>query len=107
MKYIFVFGSKRIGQITEEFGKALDEYMKQGARFLIGDCDGVDRAAQKYLAERSCRSVCIYASFNPKAEAAGHVRNNIGCWEVKFATTEFLPILFVRIELSNVRKEIE
>lgn len=91
MKCVFVFGSKCIGQIKEELGKALDEYMKQGARFLIGDCDGVDRAAQKYLAERSYRDVCIYASFNPKAEAEGHTRNNIGCWKVKFVTTEFLP----------------
>lgn len=91
MKHIFVFGSKSIGQLTENFCKILDEYRKQGVRFLIGDCDGVDRAVQKYLAERSYQNVCIYASWNPKAENAGHVRNNVGCREVKFVTTEFLP----------------
>ena len=72
---IFIGGSKMISDIDENIKKRLNEFMRCNHEIIIGDCWGIDAAAQKYLYENNYPDVIIYASGNM-------VRNNIGNFKV-------------------------
>ena len=59
---VFISGSKLISKLPEEVKSLLDSYIATGVEFLIGDCYGVDAAAQKYLESKGYCNVTIYCS---------------------------------------------
>lgn len=73
---IFIGGSKNLTKLPESAVAKIDEFVRQGCSFLIGDCYGTDLSVQKLLAERGCKNVTIYCSGDAP-------RNNVGGWQVK------------------------
>ena len=59
---LFISGSKSITELPITFKLLLDDYMVESTEFLVGDCYGVDTAAQKYLASKGYSNVTIYCS---------------------------------------------
>jgi hypothetical protein len=73
MNSVFIGGSRRLGRMNAELARRLDNITQKELRVLIGDANGFDRAAQKYLADHGYRSVCVYCT-------NGQCRNNVGDW---------------------------
>ena len=72
---IFISGSRILKEnIPDTVLLKIQEHIDEGADFLIGDCEGVDKAIQQYLNDKSYDNVTIYAS-------GERVRNNIGFWK--------------------------
>lgn len=61
-KKVFVSGSKSISTLSSEFLELLSEAVREGSEILVGDCYGVDSAAQKYLASIGYPNVTVYCS---------------------------------------------
>jgi hypothetical protein len=80
MTSVFIGGSRRLGRMNAELARRLDNIIGKEFRVLIGDANGFDRAAQKYLSERGYRSVMVYCT-------NGQCRNNVGEWPKQ--TVEF------------------
>lgn len=70
---IVLGGSRHIHAIPEELTNLLQEWLDQGANFLVGDAPGADSAFQLILKKLKALNVTIYSS-------AGYVRNNFGQW---------------------------
>lgn len=73
MTSVFIGGSRRLGHMNAELASRLDNIIRKELRVLIGDANGFDRAAQRYLAEHGYRSVLVYCT-------NGQCRNNVGDW---------------------------
>lgn len=68
---IFIGGSKMISELDKNVKERLKEIIKNNYDVLIGDCWGLDTAAQKFFAENCYRNVTIYVT-------GEKVRNNVG-----------------------------
>ena len=53
----------------------LDDFVRRGCTFFVGDANGADKAVQKHLADRGYKNVVVYC--------ANECRNNIGGWETR------------------------
>lgn len=73
MTSVFIGGSRRLSRINAELAGRLDNIIRKELRVLIGDANGLDRAAQQYLTDHGYRSVLVYCT-------NGQCRNNIGDW---------------------------
>jgi nitrogen regulatory protein PII len=73
MNAVFIGGSRRLGRMNAELARRLDNIIQKELRVLVGDANGFDRAAQKYLADHGYRSVVVYCT-------NGQCRNNVGDW---------------------------
>jgi len=73
MSSVFIGGSRRLGRMNTELARRLDNIIQKELRVLVGDANGFDRAAQKYLADHGYRSVLVYCT-------NGQCRNNVGDW---------------------------
>jgi hypothetical protein len=73
MNSVFIGGSRRLGRMNAEISRRLDNIIQKELRVLVGDANGFDRAAQKYLADHGYRSVLVYCT-------NGQCRNNVGDW---------------------------
>lgn len=76
-KIAFISGHLKISdeEFAEHYIPKIDKAIKDGCGFVIGDADGVDAMAQKYLAEKG-RIPGVYHMFdNPRntVDYAGHV----------------------------------
>ena len=76
---VFIGGSKTITYLNEEAKKKIDEFCKNNAEILIGDCFGADHIVQKYLYDRGYTNVTVYVS-------GDEVRHNAGNFNVKHIT---------------------
>ena len=58
---VFISGSRSIGELSQAAQQSLDKIMARNLRVVIGDCYGVDRLVQLYLAEHGyADSVTVY-----------------------------------------------
>lgn len=73
MNSVFIGGSRRLGRVSAELQRRLDNIIQKELRVLIGDANGFDRAAQKHLAEHGYNLVVVYCT-------NGRCRNNVGLW---------------------------
>jgi hypothetical protein len=73
MNAVFIGGSRRLGRMNVEIARRLDNIMRKELCVLVGDANGFDREAQRYLADHGYRSVLIYCT-------NGECRNNVGGW---------------------------
>ena len=72
---VFISGSKTINCLSDEVKKFLQDCAENGDEFIVGDCSGVDKAAQDFFAESGVKKVTVYCS-------GKRPRNNVGGWEV-------------------------
>jgi len=77
MSSVFIGGSRRLGRMNDQIARRLDNIIQKELRALVGDANGFDRAAQKYLSDHRYRSVLVYCT-------NGHCRNNVGDWPRQF-----------------------
>ena len=56
--------------------------------FFVGDCAGIDTAAQQYLDNAGYRKVWIHASYNPTTDSQKTCRNNLGNWDVHYIASQ-------------------
>ena len=70
---IVLGGSRHVNVIPKELTDLLQEWLDQGANFLVGDAPGAVSAFQLILRNLNALNVTIYSS-------AGYVRNNLGHW---------------------------
>ena len=77
---IFIGGSRLVSALDNNIIEKLQFLCKNGYEILIGDCDGIDALAQKYLHETNYKNVTVFA-------CNGKARNNLGKWEVKNVPT--------------------
>jgi len=73
MNTVFIGGSRRLGRMNGELARRLDNIIRKELRVLVGDANGFDRLAQKYLADHDYRAVLVYCT-------NGQCRNNVGDW---------------------------
>ncbi len=73
MNSVFIGGSRRLSRVNKEFACRLDNIIENRLRVLVGDANGFDRAAQKYLDDQGYREVIVYCT-------EGVCRNNVGNW---------------------------
>ena len=76
MSVVFIGGSRRIKALDKLVCGRLDNIIAQSLHVIIGDADGADTMAQKYLSERGYKPVTVYCT-------EGICRNNVGSWPVQ------------------------
>lgn len=72
---VFISGSKTINTLPERVKEYIVELAENGDEFIVGDCNGVDKAAQDFLSALNVKKVTVYCS-------GKRPRNNVGGWEV-------------------------
>jgi hypothetical protein len=70
---IVLGGSRHLEYVPREVAGKLDEWIRGGEEFLVGDASGSDSAFQTYLRNQDYFKVLVLSS-------AGAVRNNLGNW---------------------------
>ncbi|MDG2918071.1 hypothetical protein P7M46_08680 [Bisgaard Taxon 10/6] len=73
---VFISGSRNIKSLNIKIEQRLINILSQNFLVVIGDANGVDKAVQKFLAEKEYNTVEIYCSGN-------NCRNNLGNWNLK------------------------
>lgn len=86
---IFIGGSKTINTLDENVKEKLQEIIKNKYDVLVGDCNGIDTAVQRFFYDNGYRNVTVYASGNV-------TRNNIGNFKVKYIKTDKKGFEFYR-----------
>jgi hypothetical protein len=70
---VFIGGSRRISRLTDAVLRRLDRIIESRLPIVVGDANGVDKAIQRYLAEKAYDRVEVFCSAEP-------CRNNVGGW---------------------------
>jgi hypothetical protein len=73
MTTVFLSGSRKIGRISEEVRRRLDNMVENQLAIVAGDANGADKAMQSYLAELKYIDVTVYF-------VGDAPRNNVGQW---------------------------
>ncbi|MDL2291553.1 hypothetical protein LJB80_00190 [Bacteroides sp. OttesenSCG-928-F21] len=76
MTKVFISGSISIKELDKPTMISIDLLIERDVCFLIGDANGVDKAAQQYLLDKNYRHVVVYFS-------GEKIRHNIGNWYTK------------------------
>lgn len=80
MTKVFIAGSRRLSRLNADVKRRIDTMIDKGFTILVGDANGADKAAQRYLAEKGYRNVIVHCMAN-------NCRNNVADWP----TREILP----------------
>src|SRR5260370_1839620 len=75
MANVFIGGSRAVSRLNALIREQLDNLIAHQSTLLIGDANGIDKAVQRYLADRGYRSVCVYCMHD--------CRNNEGEWPIR------------------------
>jgi hypothetical protein len=73
---VFVGGSRRISRLSEQARERLHNVLASGARIIVGDADGADKAVQKFLLDSAYENVTVFCSGDA-------CRNNLGHWNTQ------------------------
>ena len=98
MEKVFISGSIKIKELSNDFLESINNIIDKNMRILIGDAHGVDKIVQIYLHNKNYRNVEIY-------HVGAIPRNNIGSFTTKkinykeLESYELLP--------TKVKNEIE
>ena len=76
MTKVFVGGSRRINRLNEDIRRRIDRIIAKRFQVLIGDANGADKAAQRYLHDRRYDRVRVFCS-------GVSARNNVGGWPLQ------------------------
>lgn len=77
MNTVFVGGSRHITRLPDVAKDRLGNIINSGARVLVGDANGADKAVQKYFADASYKNLQVFCSGKT-------YRNNVGQWETRY-----------------------
>ncbi len=80
MNTVFVGGSRHISRLSDQAKERLNNIISSGARVIVGDANGADKAVQKYLFENQYENVNVFCS-------GDNYRNNLGDWKIHFVET--------------------
>ena len=53
MTKVFIGGSRQLGRLNPDIRQRLDSIIENSFTILVGDANGIDKAVQKYCAERN------------------------------------------------------
>lgn len=76
MTKVFIAGSRRLSRLNADVKRRIDAMIEKGFLILVGDANGVDKAVQKYLAERAYSNVVVYCM-------TSKCRNNVANWPTR------------------------
>src|SRR5438874_12522254 len=60
MHSVFVAGSRALSKLNAQVKERLDNILRKEFTVLVGDANGADKAAHRYLAEREYGHVVVY-----------------------------------------------
>jgi len=80
MNKVFFGGSRKLNRINSAIRERADNIISNNLSVLIGDANGADKAMQKYLAEKSYKTVIVYC-------VGDTCRNNLGKWQINSITS--------------------
>jgi len=80
MNTVFIGGSRHLSRLSPEVKGRLHNITTSGARVVVGDADGADKAVQKFLHDASYKNVIVFCS-------GDNCRNNLGQWETRHIRT--------------------
>jgi hypothetical protein len=81
MMKVFIAGARSVLKLDNEVIKRLHQISEKEYDVLIGDCNGVDTAVQKYYTQMGYQRVTVFAS-------NGVARNNVGGWTIHSVPVE-------------------
>ena len=70
---VFIAGSRHLSRLSAEVKARIDTIVEKGFAILVGDANGIDKAVQRYLADRAYPNVTVHCM-------ARNCRNNVGGW---------------------------
>jgi hypothetical protein len=73
---VFIAGSRRLSRLNNDVTSRIDSMMAKNLTIIIGDANGVDRAVQEYLSNRTYAKVNVFCM-------DGRCRNNVGDWPIR------------------------
>jgi hypothetical protein len=73
MTRVFIAGSRKLSRLSPEVKARIDIMIAKGFTVLVGDANGVDKAVQRYLADKGYRDVVVHCMIRD-------CRNNVGEW---------------------------
>jgi probable addiction module antidote protein len=76
MTTVFIGGSRHVSRLSDQAKERLRNVTKSGARVIVGDANGADKAVQKFLQDGSYSNVTVFCS-------GESCRNNLGQWETR------------------------
>ncbi len=76
MNTVFIGGSRHLSRLPSEVKERLHNITGSGARVVVGDANGADKAVQKFLHDASYKNVIVFCS-------GDNCRNNLGQWETR------------------------
>jgi len=80
MNTVFIGGSRHLSRLSPEVKGRLHNITTSGARVVVGDANGADKAVQKFLHDASYKNVIVFCS-------GDNCRNNLGQWETRHIRT--------------------
>jgi len=72
---VFIGGSRAISKLNDVIREQLDNLIMKRCAILIGDANGMDKAVQKYFAQKRYSNVTVFCM--------DHCRNNVGGWQTR------------------------
>jgi len=72
-KKVFIGGSRSLSRLSKQIKQRLDNMIERRLTIVVGDANGVDKAVQRHLANRSYGNIIVFCM-------ADICRNNIGKW---------------------------
>ncbi len=75
MTSVFIGGSRAISKLNDVIREQLDNLIMKRCAILIGDANGMDKAVQKYFAQKRYSNVTVFCM--------DHCRNNVGGWQTR------------------------
>lgn len=76
MTSVFIGGSRAISKLNDVIREQLDNLIAKNCAIFIGDANGMDKAVQKYFAQKRYPNVTVFYM-------TGHCRNNMGGWSTR------------------------
>ena len=76
---VFIAGSRRLSRLSHDVRRRLDTIVDKGFTVILGDANGVDKAVQQYLSNKSYRDVLVFCMDSG-------CRNNVGGWPTRTIT---------------------
>jgi probable addiction module antidote protein len=73
---VFIGGSRHVSRLNADVQERLQNVTNSGARVIVGDANGADKAVQKFLMNKSYDNVTVFCS-------GDMCRNNLGRWQTR------------------------